>query len=823
MNNKKNFLVRVCVILLVGMLTSQSMFPSEIEQKIDLHIEWDAEGNPIAINGSYIPGIIYLSGSKLGLPGEGSIIRASYVDIPIDSHCEWKVSDDIALTGDTLHKQSDFLPNDIETDFLNYRQDLSPVIIEKGNFASFAPLLLEKYYKRNLEYVMRLLIPLDLYDIIEKERIPAVEYSFSITSDGFVEPAEDRYRGNFIDSITNYSEDTSIEVNGDTIHKIHHYYIITSKPFKEVCEKICVWQREKGYSTELIFIEDVLASSKFQVGSVYNGYELVDEAASLRAYIQSLYKSHLDGDLSIFFIGNEEAGIPVRKFQASFDSSVENGEFFGEHFIPSDGYYSDVLSDFILNKLSSGKYAVLAQPQYFSPIVPCGRLLTNSVVEVENYMRKLFIYEGNPGLGTPSYLSNALITAQNSNFKGKITDLSDYGVNTCFLQGTDYGDFNANTPTGSDVIAKLKNVGLVSMRGHGNPYTIACAGYEPWGGTWRYIQTEDILSAQTALHTTNSEYKKDPGNGLDLLENTGKPFVFYATGCTTTPFDIYYPGDGERFNRKYNVGSFLTTGSLFGAVAFIGSTRGIGHESAMDMENSFMQTLSRNKTLGEYLCDIGKKATFMEDQMMLNLIGDPTLHLWLGTPSRLESMISLQKNSLVIGSNNIASSKISLYDGIDPMEYKITDKSTNSFILNFTSTPFMGMTGNEGRDFLISIWQDGYLPDFFLVAENRKLKNLSKKYILRDLRMGNSAVSNECRYNVSDNGALLLQCSGLFVSDNGLNVGNNGVVEVVSEISATLSNDHIEDGGRLDVKSPVIILDSGFSVDKGGCLTLSPL
>ena len=824
MREIKSVWLRIWCILLVGLLYVQTSYSSEIERELALNIEWDTQGNPRAINGSDIVGLIYLPGSNIGISEAYPLVRATYVDIPIDPQEVWKVSNEISIEKEDISIRLDSILSELGNTNIDYRDDLSLNIMRDGNYVSFSPYLLEAYYQPNLQYVARLLIPLDAYDRENNVLVTIDQYRFGLKSIPMKSLQSAMDSQTSLDCQDIIKGAAPISVNNVANSTDPNYYIITSKSFKDIAEKICVWQREKGKIAQISYIEDILASTQFEVGSIYHETQLVDKAASLRAYLHSLHSGHYRDDMSIFFIGNEEAGIPIRKLRNYKDTTEYDKEFSGACFIPTDGYYSDIYCEFLMEKHSSGNYLIKNSIGYFSPILPCGRLLTNSTYEVDNYFRKLVIYEGNPGLGDSSYLGNALITQHNSHFNEyNLTDLSKYGWNSYLLQGTDYGSFEVNSPTGSDVLSSLKNVGFASLRGHGTPYSIACSGYNEWGGVWRYIQTEDRLSPQIVLNTDNPKYEKDPNNGLDLLDNFGKPFVLYSLGCSTTPFDYYTPKGGKCNNQKYNIGSMFTTATMNCGVAFIGNTRDSQQYSGKYIENSFMSSIGKDRTLGQFVCSLRKATTDRGGQYMLNLIGDPTLRLWLGAPLKLGSTFSLQNNDIIIGSPNIEDSRISLYDGIGPIEYQFTNQSKNSATIHFTTTQGMGITGNEGRDFLISVWQNKYLPDFLLVADNRKLKNMTKKYILTDLNMGEAVKTHVCRYDISDRGNLLLHCAGLFVSDNGLNVGNNGVVEVVSEISATLSNDHVEDGGCLEIKSPVIILDSGFSVEKGGCLTLSPL
>lgn len=190
-------------------------------------------------------------------------------------------------------------------------------------------------------------------------------------------------------------------------NRLLSYYIISERSLLPALEDLATWKTQKGYRVVKKAIEDVYEDSRYKVGID----DIVDEAASLRKYLQDEYDSH--GTFFCLLVGDHRTRIPIRKI---FDSRYEKPYYdpCGDDYIPTDNYFSDLSKDqWKVSKDFNGMFVCDYMNQdKFEPYIYLGRLLCHTEEEIHNYTRKLILYETNPGRGQTDYLENSMIFVQ---------------------------------------------------------------------------------------------------------------------------------------------------------------------------------------------------------------------------------------------------------------------------------------------------------------------------------------------------------------------------------------------------------------------------
>jgi len=587
------------------------------------------------------------------------------------------------------------------------------------------------------------------------------------------------------------------------------HYILASECFKEKLSDYITWKQQIGY--------DVRFQSLEGIKSLTESYspKPKDDAEGIRMWLKNEFVNN--GKFSLLIIGSEDAPAPYRKFATSNTINNSNKNFDTEPFIPSDVYYADINSNYPLFKTLTDKFASPIDSATYSPVISTGRLMLSNQNDLKNYIWKRIVYDINPGFGDMNYLNRLFVFKQNIAYYSKsIADIMDCYSSKVILKDNKSFSFETSRPTGAEAIENMSQSGIMSLQGHGNPATIATSGKDRDSKNWRYIQAINSYSTDT----TKLGSKIDPNNGIDLMTNIGKPSVAYSISCTSMPFDkLLYDDTNYRFDMHYNVGSAYTTAGRCGGIAYIGNTRPSYLDTSIPMEISFAELSLNKQSIGKSLNEARKAITKnrRDDQLKLNLLGDPDIKPWLGSPKIISNSVSYG-SILNISGNFVAGADIHIWDGVDNTLSLHVPVNLSS--LTITREELRNNLSNIISDILVNISKDGYIPDIHLMAPGVSLSHRHKRYILRDLCMSNSPTSM-CCYNVQNGGFLELKCYGTFESNGGLVIGNRGLVSINSEINATLENDVIQNGGNIEISAPKVTLNAGFKVEAGGKLTIT--
>ena len=73
---------------------------------------------------------------------------------------------------------------------------------------------------------------------------------------------------------------------------------------------------------------------------------------------------------------------------------------------------------------------------------------------------------------------------------------------------------------------------------------------------------------------------------------------------------------------------------------------------------------------------------------------------------------------------------------------------------------------------------------------------------------------------IKQEGIINLRCLSSFSTDNALTIEHGGKLSINADMDVSLKEDLVKNGGKLEIISNSTILGPGFSVEKGGSLTI---
>lgn len=598
------------------------------------------------------------------------------------------------------------------------------------------------------------------------------------------------------------------------------YYIISEKELLPACEDLALWKTQKGYVVIRKAIEDIYNDPRYKVGSV----GVVDEAASLRKYLQDEFAEH--GTFFCLLIGDHRTKMPIRKAYSKNDFSTIYPDN-GDRYIPTDAYFANLSNDnWIVYRDPHGIYVSFLNNDpknnpfvsnvSFDPYIYLGRLLCHSAEEIKNYTSKLLLYESNPGRGNSEYLNKSLISMQYDGFTKVISEdtfpvvseMNNTFDSVEWLRDTVYAN-NSLThcyPTGDIMLKKINQNGYSSLMGHGEPTTIACSGEDRKYETWEYIKALEVYRAKV---NDNSPYESGipyqcDNCGLDLMDNYDRPSVIYTLSCSTAPFDIY-----DIFDVPHNMASSFTCGGKYGGVAYLGNTRSGYWTTSSRLEKAFLSVLNTNTVLG--IAESLSKVKYTGDQEVQsthNLIGDPEFRLWLRSPSELSVSVCWE-DKLLISGYDASGCTIVQNDGEGNLR-----KRTLPDMLS-TRAP-VGYSSN-GKMKAVGIFKEGFLPQVRIECFDDYLMDCNKKFMVRSADIGKG-------YNksviVGSNANIDIKAVDYISAGQEFSIEANGNVNLRCDKNIELEGSKVEAGGQLSLAGEMVVLSGGFSVKMGGSLSV---
>jgi hypothetical protein len=462
-------------------------------------------------------------------------------------------------------------------------------------------------------------------------------------------------------SSSNNSAPNWVSVPGTCIMGIGaEYLLITSNDLAADYYPYVVWKNQKGIVTELVIIDDILAS--------YSGE---DNAARLRAY---LTQAHAAGTRWVLLGGDEDI-IPIRY---AFQTNVSKAPSLADQQV-CDLYYGDLSGDWDYD--GDGVYGETAndRPDLF-PEIYVGRVPAENSEEVRIWVEKALLYEQNPGHGDNAYLTRALIiSADQMRDLNEHIDLAaklpaDFFVDlTRCAEEPSGGSENPTQPTAETVISVMnEGWGLVTNLNHGNFYAYSSMAPNYNDAPRSYLWGDTM----------------NPGDGassLTRLTENDKYSIYYSFSCEVAGFD---------FDKNVvRPGPFITNHTFMEAylfrpdragVAFLGNTRWGWVSASFRLEQKFLELVysdsARNLGVAEAL-----SKTFYPNYRDIdyghNLFGDPEMTIWRNTPINLSvfapAEIEISSPSLKVlatdGSGQVQGIKICIWKPGEMYYRGITD------------------------------------------------------------------------------------------------------------------------------------------------------
>ncbi len=585
------------------------------------------------------------------------------------------------------------------------------------------------------------------------------------------------------------------------------YYIVTPNSLKPSVNKIADLKRQKGYNVKIVSIEDIISLPEFKV----NGTTIVDEANSVRNWLISERKK-IDS-FYVLFIGNSKTLTPIRKLRSGKQYDIDPVlNWTTGQYIPTDGYFSDMTSNYPLTKEANGHYSALVTNLSYSPDLMVGRLLANNEKEITRYVQKLLTYEFLPFYSTNryNYLNKGMITRQyqHRKYASLFNNVTGFKDSVVLTDQYGYTEFSKSQPTGENIIMNMKECGLISLMGHGSPSTFACAGGNTYPSTGEDASQDMRYIKPLADYGPDLRWLKqeENNNSLDLLHNEGKPSVIYTLSCDIIPFDSLFYLSNTGKNLPYNLGEGFTVAGDYGGVAFIGNTRTGYDYYTQKLELEFGKQINKRISIGEAMKQSAFATTYKYSQYTRNIIGDPEIKIWMGCPSALNLNILCTNRKVEVTGDNLTNSKIVIFDGNTPKSFRVGALNN----LSFTESEY-------GTDFVISIFKDDFVPLWKLYANNSNLTT-KKRYILSETFLNGE---NGYGFNINQNGFLSIYCLENFETNKGFEINKGGSLELECTGCTKLSNDILNDGSALIIKSNNTVLQNGFTVNKGAKFEIS--
>lgn len=592
------------------------------------------------------------------------------------------------------------------------------------------------------------------------------------------------------------------------------YYILTPEYLEPYVHDIAGWKRQKGFDVTVKTYEEIAAD---HTCDVVDSEESVDKEAHLRNWLKKERKKY--GTFYLLLIGDERAGAPIRKLRLWTPNTQQSDQtnYNSTKFVPTDGYFSDLTTKYPLGLQGNGYFSCYMHKCIFSPLLPVGRILASIPEQISNYYEKLLIYEIDPGLGDPSYLNNALITKQ-KDMMDDVSLIPHFPVFSSIQTIKDElisGSFLNNRPIGSYILNKMEEKGLISMHGHGLPYSIAVSGEtNDSTGTnhmdYRYIKAKESYIGDTILMNSDEH-----GAGLDLLKNFGKPSVLYTVACSVSPFDKLYRSEYEEFPEEYlNIATSFITGRNYGGVAFIGNSRSTFIAQSDNLEQRFGREINKGYDIGTSIVRSAIDDHNLHIDYTRNLIGSPDLKIWRGSPLQKNYKFS-NKNALLEVGEDLYGSRISLFNGLQNKSTIIVNEMTP------TSLDFSPYLQSGMEDFSLTVSNDSNLPFIAILGNESLIRNSSKKYYLHQSTITNGIAPGKPCFIVSDNGRFEIESVRDIRTDNAFFISNLGKLKLKSLTgSVILKNDRVAEGGVIEITASEVVLNNGFAVEKGGVLSI---
>lgn len=557
----------------------------------------------------------------------------------------------------------------------------------------------------------------------------------------------------------------------------YKYVIVTHAAYNKAAQRLAAFRRLKGYSTRICFIESILSNHRYEDGDKISGIK--DDAGKLRAFLRELYNAN--GTRYVLLAGDD---LPFRYVTANFFAQ-------NSLYIPSDFYFSELNN--IWDNVVEDKYKLNKNSKDFYCEIGVGRLPVKDEKEFEEYIDKIKIYEFNPGLGDKAYLGKSLLLFQNELKEDGVFDENSFiyykssFANTKGKELVKYNEVINPTPSGREIIEYLKsnNFGCLNLVGHGSPMGIATT-----------TSNEGVYSI-LALEGQNLYNISETGNGINLMNNYPYFSWCYSPACATMPYDQWL-----NYNTFKNWGESYVTGTNYGGVAFVGNTReGSPHEGKATMfyffrsiyNDLWKSDMTDCKYASDYL-NLAKPylASYPQEVMIQNLLGDPVTNLWCFEPTKLSFIEKYNHNE-------------------DKLQYSISclyDTNRKCIMSTNSLSDYTYVTTSIAKKQITDTI--AFKPNTIYSLFHRESLPLILPLKLQDFRF------KADNYYIVTGDVTIFSCANPYMPNGSVVIPSEADVTIEAMGNVNILGDlHIENGGKLTIKSDSIVSISNFTLPEG--------
>lgn len=634
------------------------------------------------------------------------------------------------------------------------------------------------------------------------------------------EPIEDGFK--MIDVATlveNLNESDRLRMgsyqDGNKTVTLKNYVIIVPENLESYVGRLAKWKEEKGYSVKVQTVEGILRDSRFAIGA---NAKCFDKESSVREWMK-YWRTQLNAPFFCLIVGDYRTSAPIRKFYAipDYPTKPDPQNPNSEDYSPTDAYFSDLVTNWKLTKYQCGLYSCNIDTASFSPTIPIGRLLCSTGSEIERYTDKLLLYELFPGKGDTDYLAKGFAFQHYDAFKTDNRNMTIFDcmpqIHSNILRDNHALKISDLRPFGKDVILSMRNCGIMSWQGHGDPISISCAEVSDTTGNWPWHR---MIMAQTQYSKFHTRYSADTKHGIDLLGNENYPAVAYSLACTIAPFDDVSGNINLEGNKyEYNMGSAFTVAGKYGGPALLANTRNGYWYYSQRMEKEFGEYLMENYCIGIAEMCSRSKESFKKIKFRHNLIGEPEFNVWTAKPMSFNGTLKISNKIFRLSGNNVSKGfyGVASKDKISQAEYNASNNSLSVSLSNAL---------NNAQIATVYVWQNNYLPLIQIVTTGEEIVDdnreifLTKAIFSADANNGNTYPIGEhpAYLNIGKNSNLSINALDCITSNGGINIRNQGNLSLNTN-SIRLKNDKVDAGGTLNVKASNIILEAGVTIEAG--------
>jgi hypothetical protein len=438
----------------------------------------------------------------------------------------------------------------------------------------------------------------------------------------------------------------------------YEYVIITDASLVSGFADFVNWKKRKGIDIGIVTTNDIYSN---YIGDNISSPAINDNPGKVRQYLKDAKTN--GSTIWALIAGDYNTNVPIKIFN-----------YYGEA-VPTDSYFSDLHGNWSNN-------APLVIPDIF-----VGRLICANITDIQNWSKKVLLYEQNPGNGDPEYLAKAFsVQADEMQDGNQATDVFSYfkdiygtpnfTTHTVFGETTSSSSLYNNdglilpggtvmgTNKGADVVNELNSnhYGLISWYCHGgtggqNSGIVTMSSGAQGFPQWK-LDAQDAFTYHTAQPEIN--------NGLDNLNNSNYPCLLYSISCHVTPYD---KTSNNGNNGAMNSGEAFTKLPQTGGVAFLGNTvNGWVYDSykiyrlfaTLINSDDYHSHLGVSESISKYSYGY----TYLAYSH--NLIGCPETQMWTAVPTKFSNATVVRNGSSVtVNTGNISNCKICVISAND--------------------------------------------------------------------------------------------------------------------------------------------------------------